>query len=502
MYDLQNSILILASLAYALKYIYRLYFHPLAGFPGPFFAKISPLYSAYHAWKGDIHIDIFKAHEKYGMNQTSGPSIRYAPNRILFNTTAAASDIYGHRKNVTKSTAYESLVHRSPNTFTMRDTKEHSKRRRIIGQCLSETNVRAFEPIILSQAEKLCAYLLQSREFEWSPVLDMSKWCDYHTFDMMSNIIFSADYNTLENNEYKDIMTSIAQSNVRMSVLFQARKVKNFRLDKYFFPQAIAARSIFVKFVVKMIKDRSLKADYPDVFSRLLNSVDPATQERLSASQIAAEATTLIVAGSDTTATALAATFFYLSRNKEAYTQAVKEVRSVFTSKEDIQGGAKLNSCVYLRACITEALRMSPPAGSPPWREVQKGGAMIDGKFIPQGCDVGIGTYSIQHQAQYYPEPFIYKPERWFANSSISDVFNRSFLAFSTGPRGCVGKSLALLELNLTMASLLWDLDFERGLGEVSSGFSCHPDEFMMRDHITAAHEGPYLRFKRRQMQV
>lgn len=46
--------------------IYRLTLHPYAKYPGPFLAKLTNAYSAYHAWKGDIHIDMHLCHEKYG----------------------------------------------------------------------------------------------------------------------------------------------------------------------------------------------------------------------------------------------------------------------------------------------------------------------------------------------------------------------------------------------------------------------------------------------------
>jgi len=46
--------------------VHRVYIHPLARYPGPFLAKITNLYSAYHAWRGDIHIDMWRCHQKYG----------------------------------------------------------------------------------------------------------------------------------------------------------------------------------------------------------------------------------------------------------------------------------------------------------------------------------------------------------------------------------------------------------------------------------------------------
>lgn len=46
--------------------VYQLWFHPLAKYPGPFLARITNLYAAYHAWKGDLHLDMWRVHVKYG----------------------------------------------------------------------------------------------------------------------------------------------------------------------------------------------------------------------------------------------------------------------------------------------------------------------------------------------------------------------------------------------------------------------------------------------------
>jgi hypothetical protein len=46
--------------------LYRLTLHPLAKYPGPFLAKITDIHLAYHAWKGDRHLQFYRCHEKYG----------------------------------------------------------------------------------------------------------------------------------------------------------------------------------------------------------------------------------------------------------------------------------------------------------------------------------------------------------------------------------------------------------------------------------------------------
>ena len=60
--------------------IYNVYFHPYARYPGPYLAKFTDLYAGYHAWKGDIHLDMWRCHQVYG------DKVRYAPNRLNINT--------------------------------------------------------------------------------------------------------------------------------------------------------------------------------------------------------------------------------------------------------------------------------------------------------------------------------------------------------------------------------------------------------------------------------
>lgn len=63
--------------------VYNLFFHPYAKYPGPFWAKITPLYSVWHAYIGDLHIDVLRCHEKYG-ELTLTIALRVAKHLLIY----------------------------------------------------------------------------------------------------------------------------------------------------------------------------------------------------------------------------------------------------------------------------------------------------------------------------------------------------------------------------------------------------------------------------------
>lgn len=97
----------------------------------------------------------------------------------------------------------------------------------------------------------------------------------------------------------------------------------------------------------------------------------------------------MVIAGSDTTSTSLCGTFFYLSRNRRVYAKLTREIRSVFSSAEEIVLGPKLAGREYLQAVIDEGMRLSPHDVSELPHEVLLGGLTINGAFIPAGTIVG-----------------------------------------------------------------------------------------------------------------
>ena len=146
------------------------------------------------------------------------------------------------------------------------------------------------------------------------------------------------------------------------------------------------------------------------------------------------------------------------------------------------------------------------------WREIEDPGTPIDGEYLPPGTDVGTSMYAIHHNEDYYPDPYVFKPERWLHVVNTEDEVERvygAFNPFSLGPRGCVGRGLAYMELSDTLAKLLWHLDLrkpEGPLGKVGEGRSWfrngrhHVKEFQLVDHLTSIKDGPFVEFRRREL--
>ena len=244
-----------------------------------------------------------------------------------------------------------------------------------------------------------------------------------------------------------------------------------------------------------------------DFFYYLLNAKDPETGSGLSTPELWGEANVLMIAGSDTTATTLAATIFYLVRNPQAMQRLQQEIRESFDSVEEIVSGPRLGELVYIKACLDEALRLGPAVPGALAREVMDGGTLVDGIFLPEGTNCGTPIYSIHRQAQYYREPGSYIPERWIEGETCQtgmaswqtskeevELGRRALCPFSIGPRGCIARSMAFMEMRLTIARMmfLFDMELANREGEDEMG------HMALVDHFTSAKDGPNVRVWRR----
>ncbi|KAF7183231.1 hypothetical protein CNMCM7691_003144 [Aspergillus felis] len=512
-WPLLTTVAILAPLFLIGLSVYRLFFHPYAKYPGPLLAKLTSWYVLYHAYVGDLHTDIWRCHQKYG------DVVRYGPNRIVIDSESGLKAIYGHGANVHKSKGYErvTFIPKVHATLCTLDDTRHRFYRRLMNQGLSDTHIRRMDKKLRSLASLFASSLGEPTDrFHnteepagdgWSVPKNMSHWCDYFTFDVMSELVFSTSYNLLTNSANHWIIQGVIGQMQRFGFLLQLPELETLKLNHVFFPEA---RQRAMRFSVKakeIMQERQLrqKEELNDVLGNLLAARDPETGEGLPNAQLWVDSNLLIIAGSDTSSTAMAALFFYLSRNPTAYGRVTKEVRAVFNNPADVAQGPQLNSCVYLRACVFEVIRLCPAVSGALWREVLDGGLSIPemNMHIPAGCEVGTGIWSLNHNEKYFPDAFAFQPERWIAEESGDEAVNsaKSALAsFSVGPRNCVGKGLAIAEISLAMAAVISQYDFRKAetrCSEVGEGKGVFKGQFQTTWAFTSLKDGPYIQFRK-----
>ncbi|KAI0914297.1 cytochrome P450 [Ustulina deusta] len=489
--------------------IYRLYFHPLSRYPGPLIAKLSDFYGAYHASKTTLHVRTLQDHEKFG------PVIRQGPNKLVFNSVDALKDIYRNER-ITKSCAYLASQ-RAPSAyglFNSIDRMMHQRKRKLLGPVVNDRSMRAFEAVMMDQIDVFLEGLFSACQKPATPV-NMTEKLEYLTMDIMGQFVFGYPLNLQTDVTYRFMTDTTA--NFFLNIALQLPFLSKARISNLRRLRTLLRGKGYRHVLQKMIRNRL--AEGQDAKHNLLFMTDTlrvSDDDETFIEEIRSEATFFLSAGSDTMSTCLSAVLFYLSRNPECYRRLTTEIRSAFTNGSEIKGGPRLAACSYLRACIDEALRMSPPVPGTLWRQQvsgddgKSGPLVIDGILVPPGTHIGVNTYSLQHNEAYFPEPFAFKPERFLdQNTPAARLVKDAFAPFSLGARGCMGKSMAYLEASLILAKTLWHFDFSQASNDTGiagesiywkvRGKEDRVNEYQINDIFGAAHDGPSLMFRPRE---
>ncbi|KAL7268464.1 hypothetical protein RUND412_008914 [Rhizina undulata] len=486
--------------------IYRLYFHPLAKYPGPFLAKITSLHALYHVIRGDRHLVTYEAHKKYG------PYVRLSPNFLTVNSKEGLKEIYGVNKNVQKAYFYTAAVGHSQNyavnTASAIDKQAHARKRKVLAHAFTDSALRSMEQYVVPTIDTLCNIIAageQSIDFEggekgkgkWRG--DMSEWANYLTFDIMGELSYGKNFGMLKSEENRYVPEIIDKTTHRGLICGTITQLDTYRLDTWFLNSIAEGQKRVFNFAGKQAQERmALKGDRKDFIHYLINAKNPDGESSYSMQEMFSESTLLMVAGSDTTATTMAAAFFYLTRNPEILAKLTTEIRTAFASASEIHVGPTLDSCHYLRAIVEETLRLSPSVPGALPREVLPGGLQIGTEFIPAGVEVGVSYYTLHRNSLYYSSPHEFNPSRWLNEAGEMAGDFSAFAPFSIGSRGCIGKRLAYTEIQLVLARLVWGFEMKYISGGKDTRVSGR-EEFMLIDHLASARHGPIVEFSKRE---
>lgn len=186
-----------------------------------------------------------------------------------------------------------------------------------------------------------------------------------------------------------------------------------------------------------------------DLLQMLLEARDPDTGAAMDDQQLRDEVMTMFLAGHETTANALAWTFYLLSRFPAVARALTEEARDVLgdrpASAEDLP---KLD---LARRVLNESMRLYPPVwiiGRSPSEDVEIGGFDVPAKSL-----VFVSQWVTHRHPRFWEDPEGFDPDRWLPERA-KGMHRHQFFPFAAGPRMCIGAGFAMMEGQLVLATL------------------------------------------------
>ncbi|KAJ4327134.1 hypothetical protein N0V84_002396 [Fusarium piperis] len=478
-------------------YTYFVTYSDLRGIPAPFPAQFSNLWLLYMTRRGKRYIVMDKLHKELG------PVIRIQPNHASIADDAAIPIIYGHGNGFLKSEYYDAFVSIRRGLFNTRDRAEHTRKRKLISHTFSTKSISQFEPYIHSNLELFVKQLdnliasgpTKDKQGRQEALIDCLPWFNYLAFDVIGDLAFGAPFGMLANGadiaEVRatpesppiyasaiEILNRRGEVSATLGCFPQLKPYAKWLPDP-FFSKGLNAVQNLAGIAIARVKtrlDNPPPVERKDVLARLMEGRDEKGQP-LGREELTAEALTQIIAGSDTTSNSSCALLYHVTRTPGVLEKLQAELDASIPSHISVPTFDMVRDLPYLNCVINETLRYHSTSGVGLPRQIPEGspGVTIRGHFFPAGSVLSVPTYSIHHSKEIWgPDADDFKPERW---EDVTPRQKDAFIPFSHGPRACVGRNVAEMEMKLIVATWArrYDVELKQEIMETREGFLRKP---------------------------
>ncbi|NBR28513.1 MAG: cytochrome P450, partial [Betaproteobacteria bacterium] len=183
-----------------------------------------------------------------------------------------------------------------------------------------------------------------------------------------------------------------------------------------------------------------------DLLGMLIAARDRRNNDPMTDRQLVDEVLTLIVAGHETTASALNWMWYPLSRHPEIESRMHREIDAWDENYSDMTSVLQLT---YTRQVIEETMRLYPPGWLLTRRTINAD--TIGTHAIPANTDVFVSPYLVHRHPAFWDDPERFDPDRF--NTAAKEKRNRfCYLPFALGPRACIGEHFAMVEMMIHTA--------------------------------------------------
>ncbi|XP_023945388.2 cytochrome P450 6B4-like [Bicyclus anynana] len=308
---------------------------------------------------------------------------------------------------------------------------------------------------------------LLAEEFKLNPSIDIKSLLSRYTIDCITACAFGINSDSMGKNVhdnpfkkmgYKIFDTSDYQAlkNICRSMwpgAFYALgyKVLNKDISSFFIElmsevfqkreETNASKNDFVDLIVGWKRDHHISGDS---MSNLKTGDKKKIDIDVSNEFLVAQCVLFFAAGFETTATTTTFLLYELAKDKIAQEKVIAEVDEYFAKRDTVEFEC-INMMPYTEACLEESLRLYPVLGFLT-REVMDDYTLPTGYNFKKGDRIHIPVYQLQHSPDNFPEPDVFRPERFFGEEK-KNIKPFTYMPFGEGPRTCIGMRFAKMPI-------------------------------------------------------
>ena len=319
----------------------------------------------------------------------------------------------------------------------------HLRQRRLVQPAFHRQRIAAYGKVMVSYARDTCAPWTDGAQ------LDIAAEMGRLTLQIAAKTLFNADVQSQAAVEIGEAVNDVIARQFKYAMLPYSQL-----LDQLPLPWNLSFRKARGRLDAKIYRliteRRALGKDLGDLLSMLMMARDEeADGGQMNDEQIRDEVITLWLAGHETTANALAWTWYLLSQNPEAETLLHKELDAILGGR--LPTAEDVPRLGYIRMVLAESMRLYPPAWVVGYQ------ALEDHTFgdytVPRGAFLLMSQYLMHRDPRYFRDPERFVPERWVQESD-GERPRFSYFPFGGGPRQCIGEQFAWMEGILVLATI------------------------------------------------
>ncbi|KDN62705.1 putative cytochrome P450 [Colletotrichum sublineola] len=439
----------------------------IKGPPGSGFTKWWLVRAVYG---GRMHLDFYDAYKKYGMlelhvacgddrtSDDTGPLVRVGPSDLVTSDPDLMKHMLGVRTKFKRSDWYDAmrLDPGKDNVLSMRDDALHADLRSKMAAGYSGKEVENLEAKvdenILRLIDLVDSYVSEDKPF------DFGLKAQYFTLDVITDLAFGKPFGDLASDSDVHEYIHTAEKNMPNVVLTTVLPWLLALLSSPLFRCLLPSDkdAIGLGKTIGIVKQVAAERFGPNkkIKKDMLGSF---VAHGLTQEEASSEILMQILAGSDTTATAIRATLLHIITSPRVTAALRAEIKSAKPSRLVI-AEAEARRMPYLQAVIKEGLRIFPPVVGQMSKEVPQGGDTFKGVYLPEGTRIGYGAWAIFHRTDLWgPDAHEFRPERWLEadKEELKQMEGRLELIFGYGKWKCLGRNVAMMELQKVFVELL-----------------------------------------------